>query len=184
MQNKTLWLAATALTVSMCIAAPAQAGGWPFKKKKDDAAQQAEAEEGAKAEGEAGASSKGHPAWMNAEGEVINSSQVESGYGKTVKGRNDYEGEITGKSFPGAKFDQLEIGMPMKQVTDLVGQPNDQGAYVTGKAFIPFFFGGDKYRYEMAYKNQGRLVFAGDNMGTNGHLIWIIYNKTDSGYRE
>jgi hypothetical protein len=184
--NKSLWIAATALAVSMCVMAPAQAAGWPFKKKKEDTAQQAQAEEGDKAQGDAetDASHKGQPAWMNAEGEVIDSSKVESGYGKTVKGRNDYEGEITGKPFPGAKFTQLEIGMPMKQVTDLVGQPNDQGAYVTGKAFIPFFFGGDKYRYEMAYKNQGRLVFAGDNMGTNGHLIWIIYNKTDSGYRE
>jgi hypothetical protein len=74
--------------------------------------------------------------------------------------------------------------MPMKQVTDLIGEPTDQGAYVTGKAFIPFFFGGDKYRYEMAYKGQGRLVFAGQSMGTGGNLIWIIHNKDDSGYRE
>lgn len=125
-----------------------------------------------------------HPAWMNAEGEVIDSSAVESGYGKEVVGINDYEGEITGKPAPDSKFTELKIGMPMKQVTDLIGQPTDQGAYVTGKAFIPFFFGGDRYRYEMAYKGQGRLVFAGKSMGTGGNLIWIIHNKTDSGYRE
>lgn len=171
--NKAAWLGAVALAVSISVVAPAQAA-WPFKKK-GGGSEQAAAEEG---------KPKGQPAWMNAEGEVINSSQVESGYGEQVKGRNDYEGEITGKPFPGAKFTQLEIGMPMKQVTDLVGQPNDQGAYVTGKAFIPFYFGSDRHRYEMAYKGQGRLVFAGDSMGTNGHLIWIIYNKTDSGYRE
>ncbi|WOP54439.1 hypothetical protein R5576_16210 [Xanthomonas euvesicatoria] len=121
---------------------------------------------------------------MNADGEVIKSSDVEAGYGETVKGINDYEGEITGKPAPGSKFTQLKIGMPMKQVTDLIGQPDDQGAYVTGKAFIPFFFGGDRYRYEMAYKGQGRLVFAGKSMGTGGNLIWIIHNKNDSGYRE
>ncbi|AMU97483.1 hypothetical protein NY98_11135 [Xanthomonas citri pv. fuscans] len=126
----------------------------------------------------------GTPAWMNADGEVIKSSDVEAGYGETVKGINDYEGEITGKPAPGSKFTQLKIGMPMKQVTDLIGQPDDQGAYVTGKAFIPFFFGGDRYRYEMAYKGQGRLVFAGKSMGTGGNLIWIIHNKNDSGYRE
>ncbi|WP_406848413.1 hypothetical protein [Xanthomonas citri] len=126
----------------------------------------------------------GTPAWMNADGEVIKSSDVEAGYGETVKGINDYEGEITGKPAPGSKFTQLKIGMPMKQVTDLIGQPDDQGAYVTGKAFIPFFFGGDRYRYEMAYKDQGRLVFAGKSMGTGGNLIWIIHNKNDSGYRE
>ena len=126
----------------------------------------------------------GTPAWMNADGEVIKSSDVEGGYGETVKGVNDYEGEITGKPAPGSKFTQLQIGMPMKQVTDLIGQPNDQGSYVTGKAFIPFFFGGDRYRYEMAYKGQGRLVFAGKSMDTGGNLIWIIHNKNDSGYRE
>ncbi|SMQ97805.1 hypothetical protein PD885_00537 [Xanthomonas fragariae] len=81
----------------------------------------------------------GTPAWMNADGEVIKSSDVEAGYGETVKGANDYEGEITGKPAPGSKFTQLKIGMPMKQVTDLIGQPTDQGSYVTGKAFIPFF---------------------------------------------
>lgn len=73
---------------------------------------------------------------------------------------NGDEDEITGKSAPGSKFTQLKIGMPMKQVADLIGPPNDQGSYVTGKAFISFFFGGDRYRYEMAYKGQGRLVFA------------------------
>ncbi|AVY65830.1 MULTISPECIES: hypothetical protein [Xanthomonas translucens group] len=126
----------------------------------------------------------GTPSWMNADGEVTNSSQVEAGYGETVKGVNDYEGEITGKPAPGSKFTQLKIGMPMKQVTDLIGEPTDQGSYVTGKAFIPFFYGGDRYRYELAYKGQGRLVFAGKSMGSGGNLIWIIHNKNDSGYRE
>src|SRR3546814_5369782 len=98
---------------------------------------------------------------MNEAGEVVNSAQVESGWGEEVVGINDYEGEITGIPAPDSKFTELKIGMPMKQVTDLIGEPTDQGAYVTGKAFIPFFFGGDKYRYEMAYTGQGRLVFAG-----------------------
>jgi hypothetical protein len=121
---------------------------------------------------------------MNEAGEVVDSSEVESGWGQEVEGVNGYEGEITGKPAPDSKFTGLRIGMPMKQVTDLIGEPTDQGAYVTGKAFIPFFFGGDQYRYEMAYKGQGRLVFAGKSMGTGGNLIWIIHNKDDSGYRE
>src|SRR3546814_19416587 len=85
---------------------------------------------------------------MNEAGEVVNSAQVESGWGEEVVGINDYEGEITGIPAPDSKFTELKIGMPMKQVTDLIGEPTDQGAYVTGKAFIPFFFGGAKYRYE------------------------------------
>lgn len=126
---------------------------------------------------------EGPPPGMNENGEVIDSSAVEQGHGETVQGINDFEGEITGKPAPDSKFTQLQIGMPMKQVTDLIGQPTDQGAYVTGKAFIPFFYGGDRHRYEMAYKGQGRLVFAGESMGTGGNLIWIIHNANDSGYR-
>lgn len=122
---------------------------------------------------------------MDARGNVIDSSKVESGSGRTVKGLNDYEGEITGNPAPNSKFTQLQIGMPMKQVTDLIGQPTDQGAYMTGKAWIPFYFGSDRHRFEMVYKGQGRLIFAGGGLGdfTSGNLIWIIHNPNEAGYR-
>ena len=122
---------------------------------------------------------------MNAKGDVVDSSKVESGSGRTVKGLNDYEGEITGNPAPNSKFTKLQIGMPMRQVVDLVGPPTDQGAYITGKAFIPFYFGSDRHRYEMTYKGQGRLIFAGGGMGdySSGNLIWIIHNPNEPGYR-
>ena len=125
------------------------------------------------------------PPGMNANGEVVDASKVEGGSGTKVKGINDTEGEITGKPVPNSKFSQLKIGMGMKQVTDLAGQPTDQGAYITGKAFIPFYFGGDRHRYELVYKGQGRLIFAGGGMGdfTSGTLIWIIHSASEGGYR-
>ena len=124
---------------------------------------------------------------VNARGEVIDSSKVVAGEGRKVKGRGDWEGEITGKGAANSGFNKLEIGMPMKQVTDLIGTPTDQGAYVSGKAFIPFYYGADRVRHEMVYKNQGRLVFAsggGFGFGSgSGNLIWIIHNPTEAGYR-
>ncbi|MDP1928251.1 MAG: hypothetical protein Q8K62_07045 [Thiobacillus sp.] len=115
---------------------------------------------------------------------VTDSSKVESGQGTQVKGINDWEGEITGVPFKGSRFTNLKIGMPMQQVIDLVGRPTDQGAYVTGKAFIPFYFGSDKVRWEAAYKGQGRLVFSSQaGFGTGQYLTWIIYNANESGYR-
>ncbi|MDB5801644.1 MAG: hypothetical protein JWL63_2583 [Rhodocyclales bacterium] len=127
---------------------------------------------------------KGVPPGMNARGEVVDSSKVEGGSGTKVT-VGEYEGEITGKAAPGSKFNKLKIGMPMKQVFDLIGQPTDQGAYVTGKAFIPFYFGGDRHRYEAVYKNTGRLIFAGGGIGDwgSGHLIWIIHNNNEPAYR-
>jgi hypothetical protein len=122
---------------------------------------------------------------MNANGEVVDAKKVEAGFGQKIKGMGDWEGEITGKPAPNAAFTKLQIGMSMKQVVDLVGQPTDQGAYVTGKAWIPFYFGSDRHRFEMVYKGQGRLIFAGGSLGnfTGGNLIWIIHSATEGGYR-
>lgn len=125
------------------------------------------------------------PPGMNDRGEVVDSKKVEAGSGQKVKGLGDWEGEITGKSAANSKFAKLQIGMSMKQVTDLAGQPDDQGAYVTGKAWIPFYFGSDRHRFEAVYKNSGRLIFAGGGMGdfSSGHLIWIIHNANEGAYR-
>ena len=123
---------------------------------------------------------------MNERGEVTDPRKVEAGYGQTVKGIDDWEGEITGKPAPGSKFNQLKIGMSAAQVLSIMGQPNDQGAHPTGKAFIPFYFGSDKYRYEVTYKGQGRLLFAssaGFGWDANTHLIWIIHSAAETGVR-
>ena len=126
----------------------------------------------------------GPRAGMDAKGNVIDPAKVEAGSGRTVKGINDYEGEITGNPVPGSKFDKLQIGMSMGQVQSIVGPPTDQGAYITGKAWIPFYFGGDRHRYEFTYKGKGRLIFAGGGMGDmSGHLIWIIHSANEPGFR-
>lgn len=161
---------ATALLTAGCITMPG--------KSSDSANSSASAPAAAPA-------APGVPAGMNAAGEVIDSSKVVAGSGQKVKGINDFEGEITGKPAPRSKFSNLKIGMGMKQVVDIVGQPTDQGAYMTGKAWIPFYFGGDRHRYEMTFKGQGRLIFAGGSLGdyTGGNLIWIIHSANESGYR-
>lgn len=112
--------------------------------------------------------------------------QAASPNGVVVKGLNGWEGEIVGKPAANSKFKSLQIGMSMRQATDIAGPPTDQGAYVTGKAWIPFYFGSDRYRHEMVYRGQGRLVFAGSggfDYTTNGNLIMIIHNDKEGGYR-
>ena len=133
----------------------------------------------------AAAPAAGSRAGLDAQGNVVDSSKVEAGSGRTVKGINDYEGEITGNPAPNSRFARLQIGMSARQVTDIAGPPTDQGAYITGKAWIPFYFGADRHRFEMTYKGQGRLIFAGGGMGdySSGNLIWIIHNANEGGYR-
>ena len=120
---------------------------------------------------------------MDAQGIVIDSKLIESGSGREVTGLNGQAGEIVGNPAPKSKFTRLQIGMPMRQVTDLIGQPTDQGAYVTGKAWIPFYFGNDRYRHEFVYEKTGRLVFAGSGADGSSPLIWIIHNRNEPRYR-
>ena len=138
------------------------------------------------------------PPGMNASGEVIDSSQVSEGYGKKVEGRGGWTGEILGKAAPGSPFSRLQIGMSVAEVARILGRPTDQGAYITGQAFNPFHFGSGKSRYEMVYKNKGRLIFdspsafdfggmsmTGASQGAfgSGYLVWIINNAKEPGYR-
>lgn len=121
---------------------------------------------------------------MNAQGQVIDSKKVEAGWGQKVKGLNDWEGEITGRPVAGSKFSKLQIGMGLREALDAAGPPTDQGAYVSGKAFIPFYFGSGGTRYEAAYKGHGRLIFAqGSRFSSNYYLVWIIHSANDTGYR-
>lgn len=183
--NKSWWPVATALTVALCITAPAHAGVWPFKKKTEE--QPAQAEQAAAPAQAAPEQAKpaGHPAWMNDQGEVINAAEAEEGYGQKVTGINGWEGEITGKPVPGSKFNELKIGMPTKQVVDIVGQPTDQGMYMTGKAWIPFYQGSGRSRTEYVYKGLGRLIFDGKGGFDSGsNLVWIIHSGNEDGYRD
>ena len=171
----------SALAATVVLAAGCSSTG-----SKSESAAPAPASSTAAAPAPASASGKVKPG-MNAQGQVVDSSKVEAGSGTKVKGINDWEGEITGIAAPGSKFNNLKIGMGMRQAMDIAGPPTDQGAYVTGKAFIPWYFGSDKHRYEAVYKGMGRLIFAsGGGFGydpSGGALIWIIHNANEGGYR-
>lgn len=70
------------------------------------------------------------------------------------------DGEIVGVPAPGSKFAQLQIGMTLEQVQNLIGQPNNTDSRITGKQFQPFYDGGDTQRTEAFYKGEGQLTFS------------------------
>lgn len=76
-----------------------------------------------------------------------------------------FDGEIIGTPAPNSKFAKVRIGMGLRQVEDLIGRPDDTEGHITGKQFIPFFFGGDTHRLEAYYKNEGELTFSPGHFG-------------------
>lgn len=94
-----------------------------------------------------------------------------------------FEGKVVGTPRSGGKFSKVRIGMSTKQVADLIGQPNDTNTHITGKSFIPFFFGGDTHRTETFYRNEGQLTFSPSHFASGINvLIAIQVNPNESGY--
>jgi hypothetical protein len=122
---------------------------------------------------------------LNEHGEVVDTSKLAAGSGQKVRGRGGWDGEVMGKPAPGSKLARLEIGMSLREVTELLGPPSDQGVYNTSKSWWPFYLGADRHRYELVYKGQGRLVFAGGSLTDprGGNLIWIIHNMHEGSTR-
>jgi glucose/arabinose dehydrogenase len=85
----------------------------------------------------------------------------------------------------GSPLAKVQKGMRMGQVAEILGQPTDQNQYITGKAFIPFYYGGDVTRLEWHYKGLGRVVFTGGGAfgQGGGEVEWVEYDPQESGYR-
>ena len=78
---------------------------------------------------------------------------------------------------PDCPLAKIREGMGLGQVMDILGPPNDQEAYSTGKGWIPFYFGSDRVRTVLYYKDLGQIHF------NRGRVIEIMYDPTEDGYR-
>jgi len=94
-----------------------------------------------------------------------------------------HAGEVRGTPSADSKFNQLRMGMSMKEVTTLIGKPTDKHSYITGKGFLTSW-GSDNYRQEFIYKGLGRLTFSSNGgVSLESHLIRIIHNADEKGTR-
>lgn len=85
---------------------------------------------------------------------------------------------------PDCPLAKIRKGMGTRQVMDILGPPTDQDSYVTGKMFIPFYFGSDSSRMVLYYKKLGKIYFTGGGpFGGGGRVIKIMYDPTEDGYR-
>ena len=102
----------------------------------------------------------------------------EPGKPRVVKSRDGtFEGEIHGNIPANSKWAKLQIGMHQSEVERILGATANIRGYVTGKAFIPFYFGTDSHRYEAVYAGQGSVAYTGGGMGGGqGVLMMINYD--------
>jgi hypothetical protein len=58
----------------------------------------------------------------------------------------------------GSKLAKVTVGMKPPQVKEIMGEPTSETTYMTGKAWIPWYFG-PTHQTDWKYKGVGRVVF-------------------------
>ena len=94
---------------------------------------------------------------------------------RIVKSRDGtFEGEVYGNIPPNSKWAKLQIGMEQPEVERILGVSHEVHAYPTAKAFIPFYYGTDRTRYEVRYPGQGSVSYTGGSWGGGRGVVMMI----------
>ena len=71
-----------------------------------------------------------------------------------------------------ASLDQVRPGMRATEVQDILGRPDSERSFETGKRWIPWYFGPDVRRTVWYYRGVGRVSFDGGNVwGAGGGTV-------------
>ena len=82
---------------------------------------------------------------------------------------------------PSGPMAAVHQGMDAGQVQRLLGAPTSVRPFITGKAFIPWYFGPDRTRTAFYYKGQGRVIFSGDPINANSRVVEVQYDPSEPG---
>jgi hypothetical protein len=83
---------------------------------------------------------------------------------------------------PDSPLAKVTVGMSEQDVRGLLGPPTSENEYVTGKAFIPWYFGPDRSRRAYFYKGMGRVVFSGGSgFNRTGKVSRVEYDPNEPG---
>ena len=76
-------------------------------------------------------------------------------------------------------FAEIQLNGTEYEVRKVLGEPDNANAYMTGKAWIPFYFGSDVARTDWFYSGQGRIVFSRNRYTGALKVIRILYNADE-----
>ena len=65
------------------------------------------------------------------------------------------------------------------RVRKVLGDPDNANAYMTGKSWIPFYYGPDTHRTDWMYKGKGRVVFSRNRYSGGLKVIRILHNPNE-----
>jgi len=82
---------------------------------------------------------------------------------------------------PNSPLAKVQVGMSDIEVRKILGEPDDANGYITGKAFIPYYFGSDTSRTDWLYKGKGRVVFSRNRYSGNLKVVRVDYNPSETG---
>ncbi|HTO52970.1 MAG TPA: hypothetical protein VMR50_06240 [Myxococcota bacterium] len=77
-------------------------------------------------------------------------------------------------------FGKITTGMSDSDVRKILGEPTDRRDYVTGKAFIPYYYGSDTSRSDWIYKGKGHIVFSRNRWNGALSVIEVLYDPNAS----
>ena len=80
-----------------------------------------------------------------------------------------------------SKLAKITVGMKPEQVKEIMGEPAAQTTYMTGKMWIPFYFG-PTHQTDWKYKGQGRVVFVNNRWsGQIQTVTRVDYDPAEDG---
>lgn len=74
-----------------------------------------------------------------------------------------------------SKFSNIKVGMGRAQTVTFVGEPDKTAKHQSGKAFIPFYHGNDRYHTTYYYHGEGRLEIDSDD-----NVVEIQYDPSET----
>ena len=105
-------------------------------------------------------------------------SSAENAPAKESPGKHEKAAQKEPANIPaGSPLAKVKVGMQRAQVDDLIGQPTSTRVFPSGKSFIPYYYGPDRYRTGAFFKGLGRVVFSGADQ-----VVEIVYDPTEDGY--
>jgi len=78
-----------------------------------------------------------------------------------------------------SKLSKVQLGWNDEQVRAAIGAPDNVEGYITGKSFIPFYYGTDTSRTDWEYKGEGRVVFSRNAYSGTLKVIRIDYDPNE-----